>query len=232
MTQDTKSKITDAVARFATYRDTSRKAYDAALEASAVRNSTRHDRMIAAYRAKESAEIACAYAREIVREMLAAEAVKAYADIIGAYVGKPAGPKTRETVSGKIAARLEERGFRGVRVWFSSSYCGGISSIAIDGEGLYGSQIVNVYGEYDNQSSGNSLVDSLNRFNGRALSKHDFPTDERTPEQFAKDFLAAEDEIDKLRKECEAKREEIANRVRIGSIRPRSWHVTTDRREA
>lgn len=236
-------KITEAVARFAKYRDAYYKANDAAREATRKHcqqwsetghgNKARYNAMIEASRVKESAGLACSFAREIVREMLAAEAVKAYADTIGGFVGKSAGPKTCEKVYKEIADRLEGRGFRGVRVWFGSLIYGRkFSKIEISAEGLNGSENVTLYGKYGDNGCGNELTDTENRFNGRELCGHEFPTDDRTPEQFAADFIAAEEELEQLRKDYEKDRDKIAQRVRVGAVRPRSWHTVEDQRNA
>ena len=236
-------KITEAVNAFAKYREASQKANDAAHEVMCKHyqewredghgNKDRYNAMVKASRAKEKAYLACTFAREIVREMLAAEAVKAYTDTICAYVGKSAGPKTCEKVCKEIADRLECRGFRGVRVWFNSLIYGGrLSCVNVDAEGLSGSYKVTICGKYGDNGGGNELTDNDNHFNGRELNGRDFPSDERTPEQFAADFIAAEEELEALRKECEAKRDEIAKRARFGSARPRSWHIVDDSREA
>ena len=236
-------KITEAVNAFAKYREASYKSREASREATQkhyqeLRDDVRgnkelYNAMVKASREEEKAWLACSFCREIVRGMLEAETVKAYGEIIGGFVGKFAGPKTCRKLYNAISERLELRGFRGVSVWFCSPLYGGrLSRVEVSAEGLNGSENVTIYGKYGDNGGGDELTDKQNRFNGRPLNGGKFEADERTPEQFAAEFIAAEEELEKMRKDYDAKRKEIEQRVRVGAVRPRSWHTVEDQRNA
>lgn len=182
-------------------------------EAEKADNDKREEVLAAAEYNEEVAGIVCKVCAEKIRREVIREAAEKLPAIMAKYQGKAAGPKTREKACNEIMSEIPVKYAYFGGPYSGAEYCDRIIA-TLEAPGTYNGIVVEIVA-----TSGGKYGEIINKENKfEAGQEWSVPTGEEpeSPEEWAKQFIKARNDLEEKARQTEKKFTEIRNKWRFG----------------